>query len=84
MGQVEDHMANSIVAQLLFLESENPDGIFTLHKFSWRRGNSWFGNLRYHVQFIKPQVSTVCIGQAASMGAILLTGGAAGKTLLFA
>lgn len=79
VGQVEDHMANSIVAQLLFLESENPDKDIYLYINS--PGGVVTAGLAIYdtMQFIKPQVSTVCIGQAASMGAILLTGGAAGK-----
>lgn len=79
VGQVEDHMANSIVAQLLFLESENPDKDIYLYINS--PGGVVTAGLAIYdtMQFIKPQVSTVCMGQAASMGAILLTGGAAGK-----
>ena len=79
VGQVEDHMANSIVAQLLFLESENPDKDIYLYINS--PGGVVTAGLAIYdtMQFIKPQVSTVCMGQAASMGAILLTGGAPGK-----
>jgi len=79
VGQVEDHMANLIVAQLLFLESENPDKDISLYINS--PGGSVTAGLAIYdtMQFIKPDVSTVCIGQAASMGALLLTGGAAGK-----
>ena len=68
VGPVEDHMANLVVAQLLFLESEKPGGSVTA-------GLSIYDTM----QFIKPDVSTMCIGQAASMGAVLLAGGAKGK-----
>ena len=76
---VEDHMANLIVAQLLFLESENPDK--DIHLYINSPGGSVTAGLAVYdtMQFIKPDVSTMCIGQAASMGALLLTGGAAGK-----
>ena len=79
VGQVEDYMANLIVAQLLFLESENPDKDISLYINS--PGGSVTAGLAIYdtMQFIKPDVSTVCIGQAASMGALLLTGGAEGK-----
>lgn len=79
VGQVEDHMANLIVAQLLFLESENPDKDIFLYINS--PGGSVTAGLSIYdtMQFIKPDVSTLCIGQAASMGALLLCGGAAGK-----
>jgi len=79
VGQVEDHMANLIVAQLLFLESENPDKDISLYINS--PGGSVSAGLAIYdtMQFIKPDVSTLCIGQAASMGALLLCGGAAGK-----
>ncbi|RTZ58341.1 MAG: ATP-dependent Clp endopeptidase proteolytic subunit ClpP, partial [Gammaproteobacteria bacterium] len=79
VGQVEDYMANLIVAQLLFLESENPDKDISLYINS--PGGSVTAGLAIYdtMQFIKPDVSTVCIGQAASMGALLLTGGAKGK-----
>lgn len=79
VGQVEDHMANLIVAQLLFLESENPDKDIYLYINS--PGGSVTAGLSIYdtMQFIKPDVSTLCIGQAASMGALLLCGGAAGK-----
>ncbi len=79
VGQVEDHMANSIVAQLLFLESENPDKDIYLYINS--PGGVVTSGLAIYdtMQFIKPQVSTVCMGQAASMGAVLLAGGAHGK-----
>ena len=79
VGQVEDHMANLIVAQLLFLESENPDKDIHLYINS-PCGSVTAGMAIYDtMQFIKPDGSTLCIGQAASMGAFLLTGGAKGK-----
>ena len=79
VGQVEDHMANLVVAQLLFLESENPDK--DIHLYINSPGGSVTAGMSIYdtMQFIKPDVSTMCIGQAASMGALLLTGGAAGK-----
>ncbi len=79
VGQVEDHMANLIVAQLLFLESENPDK--DIHLYINSPGGSVTAGMAIYdtMQFIKPDVSTLCIGQAASMGAFLLTGGAKGK-----
>ena len=79
VGQVEDHMANLIVAQMLFLESENPDK--DIHLYINSPGGAVTSGMAIYdtMQFIKPDVSTVCIGQAASMGALLLTGGAAGK-----
>jgi ATP-dependent Clp protease protease subunit len=79
VGPIEDHMANLIVAQLLFLESENPDKDISLYINS--PGGSVSAGLAVYdtMQFIKPDVSTLCIGQAASMGAILLAGGATGK-----
>ena len=79
VGQVEDYMANVIVAQLLFLESENPDK--DIHLYINSPGGSVTAGLAIYdtMQFIKPDVSTMCIGQAASMGALLLTGGAEGK-----
>ncbi|MBR9789756.1 ATP-dependent Clp endopeptidase proteolytic subunit ClpP [Vibrio sp. J1-1] len=78
-GQVEDHMANLVVAQLLFLESENPDKDIFLYINS--PGGSVTAGMSIYdtMQFIKPNVSTVCMGQAASMGAFLLAGGAPGK-----
>lgn len=78
-GPVEDYMANLIVAQLLFCESENPDKDISLYINS--PGGSVTAGLSIYdtMQFIKPDVSTMCIGQAASMGALLLAGGAAGK-----
>jgi ATP-dependent Clp protease protease subunit len=79
VGPVEDYMANVIVAQLLFLESENPDRDISLYINS-PGGHVSAGLAIYDtMQFIKPDVSTICIGQAASMGAVLLAGGAAGK-----
>ena len=80
-GQVEDHMANLIVAQMLFLESETPDKDIHLHLNS--PGGSVTAGLSIYdtMQFIKPDVSTMCIGQAASMGAMLLAGGTKGKRL---
>jgi ATP-dependent Clp protease protease subunit len=78
-GQVEDHMANLIVAQLLFLESDNPDKDIYLYINS-PGGVVTAGMAIYDtMRFIKPDVSTVCMGQAASMGAFLLAGGAKGK-----
>lgn len=79
VGPVEDYMANLIVAQLLFLESENPDK--DIHLYINSPGGSVTAGLSIYdtMQFIKPDVSTMCIGQAASMGAFLLSGGAKGK-----
>jgi ATP-dependent Clp protease protease subunit len=79
VGQVEDYMANLIVAQLLFLESENPDK--DIHLYINSPGGSVTAGMAIYdtMQFIKPDVSTMCIGQAASMGALLLAGGAKGK-----
>ena len=79
VGPVEDNMANLVVAQLLFLESENPDK--DIHLYINSPGGVVSSGLAIYdtMQFIKPDVSTVCIGQAASMGAILLTGGAEKK-----
>jgi len=79
VGQVEDHMANLVVAQMLFLESENPDK--DIHLYINSPGGSVTAGLSIYdtMQFIKPDVSTMCIGQAASMGALLLTGGAKDK-----
>jgi len=79
VGPVEDHMANLVVAQMLFLESENPDK--DIHLYINSPGGSVTAGMSIYdtMQFIKPDVSTLCIGQAASMGALLLTGGAAGK-----
>tara|TARA_R110001606_G_scaffold395664_2_gene568480 strand:- start:93506 stop:94144 length:639 start_codon:yes stop_codon:yes gene_type:complete len=79
VGQVEDHMANLVVAQMLFLESENPDK--DIHLYINSPGGSVTAGMAIYdtMQFIRPNVSTLCIGQAASMGAVLLTAGAAGK-----
>lgn len=79
VGTIEDHMANLIVAQLLFLESENPDKDISLYINS--PGGVISAGLAIYdtMQFIQPDVSTLCTGQAASMGAILLAGGCAGK-----
>jgi ATP-dependent Clp protease, protease subunit len=79
VGAVEDYMANLVVAQLLFLESENPDKDIALYINS--PGGSVSAGLSIYdtMQFIKPDVSTMCVGQAASMGAVLLAGGAKGK-----
>ena len=79
VGQVEDHMANLIVAQMLFLESENPDKDINLYINS--PGGSVTAGLSIYdtMQFVKPNVSTLCVGQAASMGAFLLAAGAPGK-----
>ena len=79
VGPVEDNMANLIVAQLLFLESENPDKDISLYINS--PGGAVTAGLAIYdtMQFIKPDVSTICLGQAASMGAFLLSGGAKGK-----
>ena len=79
VGPVEDYMANLVVAQLLFLESENPDK--DIHLYINSPGGVVTAGLSSYdtMQFIKPDVSTMCIGQAASMGALLLAGGAKGK-----
>jgi ATP-dependent Clp protease protease subunit len=79
VGPIEDHMANLVVAQLLFLESENPDKDIALYINS--PGGSVSAGLSIYdtMQFIKPDVSTMCVGQAASMGAVLLAGGTKGK-----
>jgi len=79
VGPVEDNMANLIVAQLLFLESENPDKDIALYINSPGGVVSSGLSIYDTMQFIKPDVSTICIGQAASMGAVLLAGGAKGK-----
>jgi len=80
-GVIEDHMANLIVAQLLFLESENPDK--DIHLYINSPGGSITAGLSIYdtMQFVQPDVSTMCVGQAASMGAMLLAGGAKGKRL---
>lgn len=82
VGPIEDQMANLIVAQLLFLESENPDK--DVHLYINSPGGSVTAGLSIYdtMQFIKPEVSTMCVGQAASMGAFLLSGGAKGKRLI--
>ena len=79
VGPVEDHAANLVVAQLLFLESENPDK--DIHLYINSPGGAVNAGLAIYdtMQFIKPHVSTVCVGQAASMGALILAGGAKGK-----
>jgi ATP-dependent Clp protease, protease subunit len=79
VGPIEDHMANLIVAQLLFLESENPEKDIALYINS--PGGVVTSGLAIYdtMQFIKPDVTTICIGQAASMGAVLLAAGAKGK-----
>jgi len=79
VGPVDDYVANVIVAQLLFLESENPDK--DIHLYINSPGGSVTAGMAIYdtMQFIKSDVSTLCIGQAASMGALLLAGGAAGK-----
>ena len=81
-GTIEDHMANLIVAQMLFLESENPDK--DIHLYINSPGGSVTAGLSIYdtMQFIKPDVSTMCIGQAASMGAFLLAGGTKGKRMV--
>jgi ATP-dependent Clp protease, protease subunit len=82
VGPIEDHMANLIVAQLLFLESENPDK--DIHLYINSPGGSVSAGLAIYdtMQFIRPEVSTMCIGMAASMGAVLLAGGAEGKRFI--
>ncbi len=79
VGPVEDYTANVVVAQLLFLESENPDK--DIHLYINSPGGSVTAGLAIYdtMQFIKPDISTLCIGQASSMGALLLTAGAKGK-----
>ncbi|MFL1406350.1 ATP-dependent Clp endopeptidase proteolytic subunit ClpP [Marinobacter sp. M1N3S26] len=79
VGPVEDHMANLIVAQMLFLESENPDK--DIHLYINSPGGSVTAGMSIYdtMQFVKPDVATLCVGQAASMGAFLLAGGAEGK-----
>ena len=78
-GAVEDHMANLIVAQLLFLEADNPDKDINLYINS--PGGSVTAGMSIYdtMSYIKPDISTLCIGQASSMGAVLLTGGTKGK-----
>ena len=79
VGPIEDHLANLVVAQLLFLESENPDKDISVYINS--PGGSVTAGLSIYdtMQFVKPDVSTICLGQAASMGAVLLAGGTNGK-----
>ncbi len=79
VGAVEDHMANLVVAQLLFLESESADK--DIHLYVNSPGGAVNAGLAIYdtMQFVKPDVSTVCVGQAASMGALILAGGASGK-----
>ena len=79
VGEIEDHMANLVVAQLLFLESENPEKDIAIYINS--PGGSVSAGLAIYdtMQFIKPAISTICVGQAASMGAVLLAGGTQGK-----
>jgi ATP-dependent Clp protease protease subunit len=79
VGPVDDHMANLVVAQLLYLESENPDKDISLYINS--PGGVVTAGLAIYdtMQFVKPDISTLCVGQAASMGAVLLAGGTKGK-----
>src|SRR6187455_1888459 len=79
VGGIDDHVANLVVAQLLFLESENPDK--DIHLYINSPGGIVTAGLSIYdtMQFIKPDVSTICVGQAASMGSLLLAGGAKGK-----
>ncbi len=79
VGEIEDHMANLVMAQLLFLESENPDK--DIHLYVNSPGGAVTAGFSIYdtMQFIKPDISTICMGQAASMGAVLLAGGAKGK-----
>ncbi len=79
VGPIEDHIANLVVAQILFLESENPDK--DIHLYINSPGGSVSAGMSIYdtMQFVKPDISTMCLGQAASMGALLLAGGAAGK-----
>ena len=81
VGPIEDHMSNLIVAQLLFLESENPDK--DIHLYINSPGGSVTAGLAIYdtMQFIKPDVQTICVGIAMSMGALLLAGGAKGKRM---
>lgn len=79
VGPIEDYMANLVVAQLLFLESENPDKDINIYINS-PGGSVYAGNAIYDtMQFVKPEISTICVGMAASFGAIILMGGAKGK-----
>ncbi|SVB78917.1 uncharacterized protein METZ01_LOCUS231771, partial [marine metagenome] len=79
VGPVEDQIANVVVAQLLYLESENPDK--DIHLYINSPGGAVSSGLSIYdtMQFVKPDISTICVGQAASMGALLLVGGAKGK-----
>ncbi|MEZ5594627.1 MAG: ATP-dependent Clp endopeptidase proteolytic subunit ClpP [Gammaproteobacteria bacterium] len=79
VGPIEDYMANLVVAQLLFLEAENPDK--DIHVYINSPGGAVTAGMAVYdtMQFIRPDVSTMCVGQAASMGALLLTGGTKGK-----
>ena len=79
VGPIEDQMANLVVAQLLFLESENPDK--DIHLYINSPGGSVSSGLSMYdtMQFVKPDISTICVGQAASMGAVLLAGGSKSK-----
>ncbi len=79
VGPIEDHMANLVVAQLLFLESENPEK--DIHLYINSPGGSVTSGLAIYdtMRFVRPDVSTMCVGQAASMGALLLAGGSRGK-----
>jgi len=79
VGPIDDHMANLVVAQLLFLESENPDK--DIHLYINSPGGIVTAGLSIYdtMQFVKPDISTICLGQAASMGSLLLTAGAKGK-----
>lgn len=81
VGQVEDHMANLIVAQMLFLEAENPDK--DIHLYINSPGGSVTAGMSIYdtMQYIRPDISTMCVGQACSMGAFLLAAGAAGKRI---
>lgn len=83
VGPIEDHTANLVVAQMLYLESENPDK--DIHLYVNTPGGTVNSGLAIYdtMQFIRPDVSTVCIGQAASMGAVILAGGAAEKRFAF-
>jgi ATP-dependent Clp protease, protease subunit len=80
-GEIEDHMANLIIAQLLFLESEDPDK--DVHLYINSPGGSVSAGLAIYdtMQYIRPDVSTICVGMAASMASVLLAAGAKGKTL---
>ncbi len=79
VGPIEDQVANLVVAQLLYLESENPDK--DIHLYINSPGGAVSSGLSIYdtMQFVKPDISTICVGQAASMGAVLLAGGANGK-----